>query len=190
MEHELKHEDNWNQKQASKPKLLGYYFYNIPSDDRDTAKSYGIKQLQSGKWAMPIYDKSGNSTAYRKRLADDAYGQGKWWEPKAKVNETDVPSTPSNPTSSTGNTATVSAVTPTDITIKTAGGEIKSPINSGAFYKQDGKLMVNKDVILNPKNQTPGSSSQSQLAKAGDKVQINASVDNELDTIKKIAGIS
>lgn len=200
LEHELRHEDEWNKKQASMPKLLGYYFYNVPSNDVDTAASYGIKKLKSGKYGMPIYDKSGNSTAYRKRLADDAYGKGKWWEPKSKVKEAGPTSTPtvgtigSTPgsTSNKPSTGTVTNVSKDNITIQDPKTKVSTtmPVNpqtQGAFSKSpDGKLIVDKTKLSQA-----GSSSQQTLAKPGQQVQINNSVeeDNELATIMRHAGL-
>lgn len=83
MEHELGHEDRWAAQEASKPVLKGYYFYNIPSYIKPSDVSYwGLKQTKSGKWALPIYDKSGSSTMWRKSELDKEYGEGKWWAPK------------------------------------------------------------------------------------------------------------
>lgn len=183
LEHELRHEDEWNKKQASMPKLIGYYFYNVPSDDVDTAASYGIKKLKSGKWGMPIYDKSGNSTAYRKRLADDAYGKGRWWEPKAKVKE-DGPSV-----------GTITNVSDKDVTFKDPSGiETKVPSTSGLISKDDkGNLVFNKAAALSQtQQQKPAQQPQQQkLAQPGQKVQINNSVeeDSELAIIMRHAGL-
>lgn len=183
MQHELGHEDEQNRREASKPKLLGYYFYNVPMDDRDTAATYGIKQLKSGKWAMPIYDKSGASTAHRKRLADEIYGQGKWWSPNEKKVKEDG--------SSVG---TVTQVSDKDVSFKDDKGiETKVPVNTGLFSKDEktGQLTFNKAAALAAQGQKTGGQpqQQNQMAKPGEKIQINASVDNELDSIKKFAGL-
>lgn len=83
LRHELGHEDEAAWREASKPQLKGYYFYNIPPDaDPSDLKIWGMKQLKSGKWALPIYDKSGSSTSWRKSELDKKFGPGKWWAPK------------------------------------------------------------------------------------------------------------
>ena len=82
MEHELGHEDEWQRQQDSKPVMVGMYFYNVPAGKEDEAASYGVKQTKSGKWAKTKYDKSGRTWGFQKDLADKAFGQGRYWEPK------------------------------------------------------------------------------------------------------------
>lgn len=83
LRHELGHEDEAAWREMNKPQLKGYYFYNIPPDTNPSElKMWGMKQLKSGKWALPIYDKSGSSTTWRKSELDKKYGPGKWWAPK------------------------------------------------------------------------------------------------------------
>jgi hypothetical protein len=82
MEHELGHEDELQRQQDSKPVVVGRYFYNVPAGREDEAASYGIKQTNSGKWSKAKYNKSGRTWGFQKDLADKAFGQGKYWEPK------------------------------------------------------------------------------------------------------------
>lgn len=82
MEHELGHEDEWQRQQDSKPVMVGMYFYNVPAGKEDEAASYGVKQTKSGKWAKTKYNKSGRTWGFQKDLADKAFGQGRYWEPK------------------------------------------------------------------------------------------------------------
>ena len=82
MEHELGHEDEWQRQQDSKPVMVGMYFYNVPADKEQEAASYGVKQTKSGKWAKTKYDKSGRTWSFQKDLADKAFGNGRYWEPK------------------------------------------------------------------------------------------------------------
>jgi len=184
--HELKHEDDWNRKESNKPILKGYYFYNVPSNDTDTAAAYGVKKLKSGKWALPIYDKSGNSTYFRKQKADEAFGKGKWWEPNMKKIKEDTPT--SNTVSQVDqDKATVSSV-------DSNGMKSTKELPLAAFSRNNGKLEVNKQALLNLPGSIPGTGSQSQGSqqqqspKAGEKIQL-ASTDNELNIIKQIAGL-
>ena len=82
MEHELGHEDEWQRQQDSKPVVVGRYFYNVPAGREDEAASYGIKQTKSGKWSKAKYNKSGRTWGFQKDLADKAFGNGRYWEPK------------------------------------------------------------------------------------------------------------
>jgi hypothetical protein len=70
-----------------KPVLIGMYFYDIPPDAGDLAKAYGLKQTKSGKWAVAIYNTSGEATTRRKELADLKFGPGKYWSPKTQKTE-------------------------------------------------------------------------------------------------------
>ena len=69
LEHELGHEVNRPREQ---PK--GMWFYNVPTMDLFKAKAMGLRQSRSGKW----YSTSPNARA------DQAYGPGRYWEPKNK----------------------------------------------------------------------------------------------------------
>jgi len=69
LEHELGHEINRPREQ---PK--GMWFYNVPTMDLFKAKAMGLRQSRSGKW----YSTSPNARA------DQAYGPGRYWEPKNK----------------------------------------------------------------------------------------------------------
>ena len=70
------------QAPSDKPKLLGYYFYDVKPGQEDQAAAYDVKKLKSGKWAMAKYSTSGRSYGLRRDSADKAFGPGKWWAPK------------------------------------------------------------------------------------------------------------
>ena len=69
------------QAPEDKPKLLGYYFYDVPAGMEDEAAIYGVKKTKSGKWAKAKYSTSGRSYGMQKQGADTAFGPGKWWAP-------------------------------------------------------------------------------------------------------------
>jgi len=54
----------------NKPK--GYYFYNVPADQENDARTAGLRQSKSGKW----FDTMTNSKA------EQLFGKGRYWEPK------------------------------------------------------------------------------------------------------------
>jgi len=70
------------QAPEDKPKLLGYYFYNVPAGMEGEAATYGVKKTKSGKWAKAKYSTSGRSYSMQKQGADKAFGPGKWWAPQ------------------------------------------------------------------------------------------------------------
>lgn len=73
----------------TKPVLSYYRFYNVPAGSETEAESYGLKKTKSGKWAMAVYNTSGESTRFRMEKADDAFGAGKNWTPKPKNESTE-----------------------------------------------------------------------------------------------------
>lgn len=183
MEHELGHETNSNYKSNSKPVLKGYYFYNVSSDDAELAAEYGIKQTKSGKWALAVYDTSGGKTANNKRKADEYFGSGRWWSPndKKKTNEADAPSI-----------GTVTATSDKDVSFKDdkTGIETKVPTSSGLLAKDEkGNLVFNKAAAAGNTQQPTTPNNNNKLAQTGQKVQVNASLDNELESIMKNAGL-
>ena len=87
-------DEGWeNEKRAgggaynSKPVLKGIYFYNLTPEQYQEAQIYGMKQFKSGKYGIPVYDKSGASTTHRVNGANAIYGNGKWWEKKGVAEE-------------------------------------------------------------------------------------------------------
>ena len=54
------------------PKPKGYYFYNVPADKENDARTAGLRQSKSGKW----FDTMTNSKA------EQLFGKGRYWEPK------------------------------------------------------------------------------------------------------------
>lgn len=70
------------QAQEDKPRLLGYYFYDVPAGMENEAAIYGVKKTKNGKWAKAKYSTSGRSYGMQKDGADKAFGPGKWWAPK------------------------------------------------------------------------------------------------------------
>lgn len=187
LEKELAHEDEWNKREAAKPKLKGYFFYNVPSNDKDTAAAYGVKQLKSGKWAMAIYDKSGNSTYFRKQKADEAFGPGKWWSPndKKKTNEDTMPQQPV-PGQPAGK---ITQVTGKDITIdnngtKTTIDTTKPGAANVLTRDASGKLTLHPDQLQKLQTASP-QQQQQPIAKVGDQVSTDP-----LSTIKKNAGVA
>jgi hypothetical protein len=77
------------QASSDRPKLLGYYFYDVKPGQEDQAAAYDVKKLKSGKWAMAKYNTSGRSYALRRNNADKAFGPGKWWAPKNENTQTE-----------------------------------------------------------------------------------------------------
>jgi len=69
------------QAPEDKPRLLGYYFYDVPAGMESEAAIYGVKKTKSGKWAKAKYSTSGRSYGMQKDGADKAFGPGKWWAP-------------------------------------------------------------------------------------------------------------
>ena len=87
MEHELGHEDKQSNRGrapgARTPKMIGMYFYNINTPDKErSALAMGVKKTKSGKWAIAQYDTSGATFHFQKNSADAFFGPGKWWAPK------------------------------------------------------------------------------------------------------------
>jgi hypothetical protein len=78
------------QHKDDKPVLKGYYFYDVPAGMEGEAAIYGVKKTKSGKWAKALYSTSGRSYALQKNGADKAFGPGKFWSPKAKMEATDT----------------------------------------------------------------------------------------------------
>lgn len=70
------------QHHEDKPRLLGYYFYDVPAGMEGKAAIYGVKKTKNGKWAKAKYSTSGRSYALQKNGADAEFGPGKWWAPK------------------------------------------------------------------------------------------------------------
>lgn len=70
------------QNPEDKPRLLGYYFYDVQPGQEDQAAAYGVKKTKSGKWAKAKYSTSGRSYGLQKDSADKTFGPGKWWAPK------------------------------------------------------------------------------------------------------------
>ncbi len=81
--HELRHEDEWNRQQQQRPKLIGMHFFNVPAGKEGEAQACGMKQTKSGKWALKKFDKS-NPRRYNDKysMCKQAFGDGRWWEPK------------------------------------------------------------------------------------------------------------
>lgn len=73
---------NYRDPQQDKPKVVAWVFYNVQPGQEDDAAILNIRQLKNGKWAMPEYDKSGRSYAFRRNEADKTFGMGKRWQPK------------------------------------------------------------------------------------------------------------
>ena len=78
----LGHQDDDGGQQQARPKLVAWIFYNVKPGQEDTASMYKIRQLKSGKWAMPEYANSGRTHAFQRNEADKAFGPGRRWEPK------------------------------------------------------------------------------------------------------------
>jgi hypothetical protein len=82
----------------SGPKVVAWWFYDVPAGQEEMASALSIKQTKSGKWAMKQYDKSGRSFTHRKGIADEKFGPGKQWIPKnegmaeTQLDELDRPS--------------------------------------------------------------------------------------------------
>ena len=68
----------------SGPKVVAWWFYDVPAGQEEMAAALSIKQTKSGKWAMKQYDKSGRSFTHKKGIADEKFGPGKQWVPKNK----------------------------------------------------------------------------------------------------------
>lgn len=87
LKHELGHEKN-----KTYPVLIGGWFYLIPDDMKsiEQAKFLGMKRTKSGKWMLPVYDKSGRTLQYKKSLADQEFGKGNYWEAPKKTFEDSV----------------------------------------------------------------------------------------------------
>jgi len=77
----LGHQDDDGGQQQARPKLVAWIFYNVKPGQEDTASMYKIRQLKSGKWAMPEYANSGRTHAFQRNEADKAFGPGRRWEP-------------------------------------------------------------------------------------------------------------
>jgi hypothetical protein len=182
LEYELKHETNQQKKIDDMPKMIGMFFYNIPNGEEEQARTLEIKQLKSGKWAMKQYDKSGRSFWFRKQLADEKYGPGKWWEPKMKedMNQSQV--------------GTISQSTASDVTISNPDGtKTTVPVKSGLLAKdpQSGRLVLNKSAVKANQPTQQGNQNQNPFA-TGQKVAINSDIehkDQTLEDILKIAGL-
>ena len=75
-------------KPQRKPELIAMHFFNVPSDDEDTARMIGLKQSKSGKWYVGEYTTSKPSNVQAKlKAASDTFGEPKRWEPKKKADE-------------------------------------------------------------------------------------------------------
>ena len=75
-------DDDGDSSQQARPKLVAWIFYNVKPGQEDTASMYKIRQLKSGKWAMPEYANSGRTHAFQRNEADKVFGTGRRWEPK------------------------------------------------------------------------------------------------------------
>jgi len=64
------------------PTMTGMYFYDVKPDQEEDAEWIGVKKTKSGKWALVQHDSSGSTFRYKKRLADQKFGPGKFWSPK------------------------------------------------------------------------------------------------------------
>ena len=64
------------------PTMTGMYFYDVKPDQEEDAEWIGVKKTKSGKWALVQHDTSGATFRYKKRLADQKFGPGKFWSPK------------------------------------------------------------------------------------------------------------
>jgi hypothetical protein len=71
------------------PTMTGMYFYDVKPDQEEDAEWIGVKKTKSGKWALVQHDTSGATFRYKKRLADQKFGPGKFWSPKKEsISET------------------------------------------------------------------------------------------------------
>jgi len=82
LEYELRHEDEYNRRQKSLPKLIGMWFFNVPKSEERVAQDVGLEKTKSGKWALKHYNTSGATYQMKLRAATDKFGQGKYWSPK------------------------------------------------------------------------------------------------------------
>lgn len=104
----------------NKPNLIAWVFYNVKPGQEDQAATLNIRKLKSGKWAMPVYDKSGATYRFQRNKADQVFGPGKRWDIKKEQ-------------SNVAETAT-------------AGGTSAGMVSVGAVYKnKPGKTPKNKD---------------------------------------------
>jgi hypothetical protein len=165
-------------------KLLGIYLYDVTPGDEDQAKSFGIRQLKSGKWGLKKYDTSGRTFALNHQLADELFGVGKYW--KSKSVEEDM----------TPTVGKVSQTTGTNVTIdKPDGTKLVVPTNTGMLSKDsNGNLVLNKAGITTTQgNQQTGqqnaqpNSPQNKPVQPGQQVQLNNDI--ELESIKKLSGL-
>jgi len=69
-------------RDQSPPRLEAMVFFNVDYQNQDIAQQLGITKTKSGKWAMPIYDKSGTNTKIRLSQAERIFGRGTWWTPR------------------------------------------------------------------------------------------------------------
>lgn len=115
--------------ETSKPVLKGMYVYNVPVGDERVAQANGLKQTKSGKWAIMLYDTSGNTTTKNKANADIMFGKGHWLEKKNSVTEYGA-----NQPTGTANTQSVGAVVDPEQAKKVAAATtmIKSATGSTA----------------------------------------------------------
>jgi len=71
------------------PRMVGMYFYDVKPGQEEDAQWIGVKKTKSGKWALVQHDTSGATFRHKKHLADQKFGSGKFWSPKAEsISET------------------------------------------------------------------------------------------------------
>ena len=153
--------------------LVGMYFYNILPEDIEQATSLGIKELKSGKWALKKYDTSGRTFAHNYSLANESFGEGRWWA-SSNVKEANVQQTPGKISQVSGDKVTIDTQDAPGVTTKTtlpSSYLMKSP---------DGKLALNKAAITKMPGK-PGNTAP----QAGQSVQIS----NDINDIKKLSGL-
>lgn len=76
----LGHADDYDR--PIRPQIVKIYFFDIPPEEFENAQIYGMKKFKSGKFGIPVYDKSGASTTFRINGAAKKYGKPRLWTPK------------------------------------------------------------------------------------------------------------
>lgn len=126
----------------NKPNLIAWVFYNVEPGQEDQAATLNIRKLKSGKWAMPVYDKSGATYRFQRNKADQVFGPGKRWDIKKEQSNVDEEVSASTTSSGGSGFGTLGAIYPNvrGKTRKNKDGTAKNALDTKANLLTGGSI--------------------------------------------------